>query len=102
MGETTALVSWDEEDWATEFEVNYSEVGIEGNSTIAARIPPVGVNTFKLITGLYTSTTYSFKVRAEGDGQSYASAWGDWSNTVEGTTGTPHLRLCPIRRRRRA
>ena len=90
MGETTALVSWDEEDWATAFEVNYSEVGFQGkSSTIEVRVPPCGINAFENITGLDPGTTYTFKVRAYGDGLTYASVWGDWSDPVEGITGTP-------------
>ena len=87
MGETTALVSWDEEDWATAFEVNYSEVGFQGkSSTIELRVPTGWINAFENITGLDPGTTYTFKVRAYGDGLTYASVWGDWSDPVDGTT----------------
>ncbi len=36
--------------------------------------------------GLECGTTYSYQVRAYGDGRTYAAEWGDWSDEVDVTT----------------
>ena len=84
----TALVRWDTLTGGgiSEYEVDSDEVGPEGSSGRA----PQGVNTFKQVSGLTPRTNYDFKVRAFGDGVTYASEWGDWSDTVrKATKGAP-------------
>ncbi len=87
---TTALASWDAQSGGgiSSYLVDHDEVGSEGASG-AGGGPSQGVNTFKLISGLVPGTNYDFKVRAVGDGVTYAAEQGPWSGTVREATQPP-------------
>ena len=87
---TTALVSWDAQSGGgvSSYLVDHDEVGSEGASGSGGG-PPQGVNTFRLISRLAPGTNYDFKVRAVGDGVTYAALQGPWSDTVREATQSP-------------
>ena len=39
--------------------------------------------------GLTACTTYTFRLRAYGDGTTYKAAWGAWASTATTTDGCP-------------
>ena len=73
---TSANVTWDEVPGATtddiEYNLHYTDGTTEENVNTS--------DTSRSVLSLERNKTYTFKVRARGDGTDYNTAWGDWSN----------------------
>ena len=88
----TAQMTWERPTGAHQFQYRASEVGNEAQAGPDGEGPRAPDNE-TLFTKLWCSTKYEFKVKAQGNGQSYSSKWSAW--TIKNETTGPYTPKAP-------
>lgn len=76
-------LSWDTVAGVTGYEFDYRVQGAAAWGSVSGSVS----NSPAIIGRLSCETTYEFIIRAYGDGSTYDSTWGFWSDVVEARTG---------------